>query len=186
MIPTRVLLLAVLAGCHRPPECTDSPADLGACVSTSAWEADLVWTARARPPGSEHWAAVQDRCAGRFAELGLDVERHSYDSGVNVVGTLPGEVSPDEWVLVTHGDLLCTKDRPYQRMRAMLRLPLITALSRILPLAVANAVAGRLRRVSKTAVAAKAPRTYDLAPEALSSGGRGVYWLYRHCAGRRP
>jgi UDP-2,3-diacylglucosamine hydrolase len=73
----------------------------------------------------------------------------------------------DTFVLVTHGDLLCTRDRPYQRMRAVLRLPLVTALSRALPLAVTNRIAGRLRHTSSRAVARKAPRTYELAPEAI-------------------
>ncbi|MBI5486187.1 MAG: M28 family peptidase [Deltaproteobacteria bacterium] len=74
------------------------------CVSTARWSRDLaVLAAGPRPPGSKHWQIAQDLCASRFAELGYTVERHQYDTGVNVIGILPG-TSADQVVLSAHYD----------------------------------------------------------------------------------
>jgi UDP-2,3-diacylglucosamine hydrolase len=81
----------------------------------------------------------------------------------------------DEYVLLTHGDLLCTRDRPYQRMRAALRLPVFPWVARCIPLRVAAGLGERLRGVSRRAVAAKRPEVCGLAPEAVArcfSSGR--------------
>ncbi len=101
------LLLAVVLGCGQDQEDTQPPATgcgasaaaLAECVDAEAYQADLVFVAQERPPGSEHHQAVQDLCASRFEELGLTVERHDYGSGVNVLGHLQGE--SDSRVLVT-------------------------------------------------------------------------------------
>ncbi|MGM0575998.1 MAG: M20/M25/M40 family metallo-hydrolase [Myxococcota bacterium] len=70
-------------------------------VDPARYEDDLRFVAAPRPPGSAHWQAVQDRCAETFGSLGLDVERHDYGSGVNVLGLLRGTGRDDERIYVT-------------------------------------------------------------------------------------
>jgi len=72
-----------------------------ATVEQSRYEADLAFIAAPRAPGSDHWQAVQDLCAERFAANGYTVERHAYGSGVNVVGTLTGTSAPAELVILS-------------------------------------------------------------------------------------
>ena len=78
-----------------------SPAALAACVEQTRYVTDLTFLAQPRPPGSSHWQAVQDLCAQRFTELGMQVELHDYGSGVNVIGVLPGSSQPSERVLLS-------------------------------------------------------------------------------------
>jgi len=63
--------------------------------------------------------------------------------------------------LLTHGDLLLENDRAYQRMRWVLRTPLVRGFLRTLPLKVSLRLAGALRARSTEAVARKA--SYTLA-----------------------
>lgn len=103
--------LALLAACgDKQPEetgpepltgCAASSAALAACTDGAAYQADLELVAQERTPGSAHWQAVQDLCADRFEQLGLEVERHDYGGGVNVIGILPGRTLPTEQVLIT-------------------------------------------------------------------------------------
>ncbi len=81
--------------------CAASSAALAACADGEAYQTDLVFIAQERPPGSAHHQAVQDLCAERFEELGLEVERHAFASGVNVLGRLPGRSAPEQQVLIT-------------------------------------------------------------------------------------
>ena len=53
-----------------------------------------------REPESAHWQAVQDLCASRLTELGFEVERHTYATGVNVVGVRDGTSEPQRRVLI--------------------------------------------------------------------------------------
>lgn len=78
-----------------------SPAALAAQVSREAYVDDLLFIASERDPGSDHWQAVQDLCAERFAALGYTVERHDFGGGVNVIGVLTGTDTPSEQVLVS-------------------------------------------------------------------------------------
>jgi UDP-2,3-diacylglucosamine hydrolase len=84
----------------------------------------------------------------------------------------------DDHVLLTHGDLLCARDRAYQRMRALLRMPFIRWIYRIMPLWAATRLGGMLRGLSRKAVAAKTRTVRTLAPEAVyrafQSGHRDV------------
>ena len=77
-------------GCGEP---VPSPVEL---VDRGAYEADLTTIAAPRSPRTPRWQAVQDLCADRFAALGLDVERHAYTTGVNVIGVRPGTTKPAE------------------------------------------------------------------------------------------
>jgi hypothetical protein len=84
-----------------PTECgTDSPFALALCVDGAAYQTDLVLIAAPREPGSAHWQTVQDLCADRLASLGFTVERQSYGTGVNVVGTRTGTGATPRRVLV--------------------------------------------------------------------------------------
>lgn len=81
------------------------------------------------------------------------------------VGALPGGGR----ALVVHGDELCTLDRGYQRLRRVLRAaPLRWAAPR-LPLVVSQAIARRLRRASRSALATKPPLEAEQQPDAVRS-----------------
>src|SRR5216110_1463954 len=68
------------------PSCgSGSPESLAACVDQARYVADLTFITGVRTPGSPHWLEVQNRCASRFAELGYEVEREAYGTGVNVI-----------------------------------------------------------------------------------------------------
>jgi hypothetical protein len=85
-----------------PVECgTGSIEALMACVDRERYVEDLTFVAQVRPPGSEHWQAVQDLCADRMTAMGFTVERHAYATGVNVIGKLEGSTAPAEEVLVS-------------------------------------------------------------------------------------
>lgn len=58
-------------------------------------------------------------------------------------------------IVLVHGDRLCTLDRGYQRLRAVLRSPLVRGLARVLPYVLARRVGKRLRRASQAALAQK-------------------------------
>lgn len=71
-------------------------------------------------------------------------------------------------VLLVHGDLECTLDSGYQRLRRVLRSPLVRGASRALPLWAALPLARRLRRASRAAVASKLPEEKSIRPEAVA------------------
>ena len=71
--------------------------------------------------------------------------------------------------LVLHGDELCTRDRGYLRLRAVLRNPAIVALAQVLPRWAGAAVARRLRRASVAAVAAKPSAEKQMQPAAAAA-----------------
>jgi len=74
-------------------------------VDQDSYLEDLVFAAMERVPESAHHQAVQDLCADRFAELGYEVERQDYGSGVNVIGVRPGTSRPRQQVhLSAHYD----------------------------------------------------------------------------------
>lgn len=83
-----------------PPCGTESPLALSQCVESARYDADLATVAMPREPESAHWQAVQDLCATRLTELGFEVERHAYATGVNVIGVRAGTTEPDRRVLV--------------------------------------------------------------------------------------
>lgn len=73
------------------PCAAQTPAEVLDCVDAEAYTADLEFIADLRVPGSTHWQAVQELCVDRLTELGFSVELHDYGTGVNVLGTLPGD-----------------------------------------------------------------------------------------------
>ena len=80
-------------------------------------------------------------------------------------------------VLFLHGDELATRDLGYQRLRRVLRAPLVVGTARRLPPGVAAALARRLRRRSRAAVARKSEAYVELqveaAARALEAAGAG-------------
>lgn len=89
------LCAVVAAGCSDPvPSAVEQ-------VARAPYEADLMTIAAPRSPGTAHWQAVQDLCGERLAALGYAVERHTYATGVNVIGVRTGTTKPDERVVVS-------------------------------------------------------------------------------------
>ncbi len=81
-------------------------------------------------------------------------------------------------VLVTHGDLLCTDDRAYQRYRRLVRNRVVQRLFLALPRSVRHRAGTEGRRRSRSRVAASPPQIMDVnqgaVHAALASSGVGV------------
>jgi UDP-2,3-diacylglucosamine hydrolase len=71
-----------------------------------------------------------------------------------------------------HGDELCSRDIAYQRLRRILRSPLLLALAPRLPRALAGAIARRLRRASTAALKIKQGGVKAMQEEACRSLAR--------------
>ncbi|MBA3457828.1 MAG: M20/M25/M40 family metallo-hydrolase [Deltaproteobacteria bacterium] len=87
--------VGAVLGCGQP---ASSPVEL---VDRAAYEADVTTIAAPRSPRTPHWQTVQDLCADRFAALGFEVERHTYSTGVNVIGVRMGKTKPAERVVIS-------------------------------------------------------------------------------------
>jgi UDP-2,3-diacylglucosamine hydrolase len=70
-------------------------------------------------------------------------------------------------VLLMHGDLLCTDDLSYQRLRRILRNPLMLAVIPRLPLATRQRLAARLRAGSRAHTGSTAPEIMDVNQDAV-------------------
>lgn len=82
--------------------------------------------------------------------------------GARVAGeSLAADVQGKRFFL-THGDVFCSRDRPYQRMKRVLRSPVVRGLARALPSFAVLALAHRLRSRSEKAVAVKPPDVTSL------------------------
>ena len=88
---------------------------------------------------------------------------------------------PDEWhvaeiagqrVLLTHGDLLCTDDVPYQQLRMLVRDPAWQRDFLARPLEERRAIADSLRERSRTETAAKAAEIMDVNAVAVEAAMR--------------
>jgi len=85
-----------------------------------------------------------------------------------LLGRLPG----GERVLFLHGDELATRDRSYQRLRAVLRSRAVRGLARLAPAPLAAVAARRLRARSRRAVAAKSPAYVELQADEADAWAR--------------
>jgi UDP-2,3-diacylglucosamine hydrolase len=91
--------------------------------------------------------------------------------------TLPGVLVADQilWengvrkVLLSHGDEYCLHDRPYQRLRRVLRSPIVRAIIRLIPSFLRQRLARRLRAQSVQAISTKAQDSMGLVPSAIAS-----------------
>lgn len=72
-----------------------------------------------------------------------------------------------ERVLLMHGDVLCTADVSYQRLRRILRNPLTLWIFRHLSLDARRRLAGQLRAGSQMHVGATAAEIMDVSPQAV-------------------
>jgi UDP-2,3-diacylglucosamine hydrolase len=84
-----------------------------------------------------------------------------------------------ERVLLMHGDVLCTADTSYQRLRRILRNPLVNFTVRHLPLAARRALGQRLRAGSRMHVGSTAAEIMDVTPATVLETMRaaGVHTL---------
>ena len=71
-------------------------------------------------------------------------------------------------VLLSHGDLLCTADTEYLKMRRLLRNPLSLFILRNLPLAMRLKLARGLRNQSQQRTRMKAQQITDVTPAAVA------------------
>lgn len=79
----------------------------------------------------------------------------------------------DQWVLLTHGDLLCTDDIAYQRYRRVIQHPgVLTVLGR-LPYPWRRWLAGNLRQASRNAMQSKPDTLMDVNTGAVEAALRG-------------
>jgi UDP-2,3-diacylglucosamine hydrolase len=85
---------------------------------------------------------------------------------------LEGVLEDGTRVALIHGDELCTRDRSYQRLRSVLRSALVRSLAPRVPLAVAGAIARRLRSASVQAVAYKPRAEKEMQEEACRLAAR--------------
>lgn len=106
--------------------------------------------------------------------LGRSFER-AVGGRVHARGLL-GRTPAGARVLFLHGDELATRDRSYQRLRLVLRNPLVRGLVQATPAALSRAAARVLRRRSRSAVAAKSLSTVELQGDAVRA------WCARHDA----
>ena len=72
-------------------------------------------------------------------------------------------------ILFLHGDELCTKDLPYQRLRRLTHSRLVQKWGPRLPLAISGRIARRLRRISTKAVAMKLSAEKEIQEDAGAS-----------------
>ena len=85
---------------------------------------------------------------------------------------LVGRTDGGTRVLFLHGDELATLDRPYQRLRRVIRSRPVRWLARVLPGWVSARIARRLRRASRRAIAAKPAPHMALQPDECRARAR--------------
>lgn len=80
----------------------------------------------------------------------------------------PSVITPfDKPILLMHGDLLCTQDVGYQRMRRLLRNPFINFILRNLSLKTRQKMADKARKVSKSSTVKKASGIVDVTQQEV-------------------
>jgi len=77
-----------------------------------------------------------------------------------------------ERVLLMHGDALCTDDVSYQRLRRIVRNPLVRGIFRVMTLNQRRALAGKLRAGSREHVGMTAPEIMDVNAAAVEQAFR--------------
>jgi UDP-2,3-diacylglucosamine hydrolase len=79
-----------------------------------------------------------------------------------------------ERVLLMHGDALCIDDVSYQRLRRIVRNPLVRAIFRVMTLNQRRALAGKLRAGSREHVGMTAPDIMDVNATAVEQAFRAA------------
>jgi len=72
-----------------------------------------------------------------------------------------------EPLLLMHGDLLCTDDLAYQRMRRVFRNPLVNFILRNTPISFRQKIASKTRKTSQAQTRMKAENIIDANPQAI-------------------
>ncbi|MEE2938900.1 MAG: UDP-2,3-diacylglucosamine diphosphatase [Planctomycetota bacterium] len=108
----------------------------------------------------------------RDALMGADVE-DATGASVHLEGFV-GALADGSRAAFVHGDGLCILDRGYQRLRKVWRMGAVRAVSRLVPLFVARAVARRLRRRSERAKPLKLDAERAIRPEAVDALARAT------------
>ena len=90
-----------------------------------------------------------------------------------------------ERVLLMHGDVLCTADTHYQRLRRILRNPVVNFTLRHLPLCARRGLGRKLRAGSRMHVGSTAADIMDVTPDAViaalkSAGVRRIIHGHTH------
>ena len=70
-------------------------------------------------------------------------------------------------ILLMHGDLLCTEDTSYQRLRSLLRHPSLISIFNQLPLSVRHFVGKCLRKRSQKETSKKTAKSMQATPSAI-------------------
>ena len=92
--------------------------------------------------------------------------------GIRVVEDYSIEVIGGRRVYMAHGDMLCTNDRGYHRMRALVRNPVMKFILSHMPAAWAEGMARAYRAKSKRTVAAKTQWVLGIDDEAVKAAFR--------------
>jgi UDP-2,3-diacylglucosamine hydrolase len=95
-------------------------------------------------------------------------ERFCRESGARLLEDATVVDLYGERALLMHGDVLCTDDASYQRLRRILRNPLVLGTLRHLSLDRRRALARRLRAGSRMHVGATAPEIMDVNAAAVT------------------
>jgi UDP-2,3-diacylglucosamine hydrolase len=77
-----------------------------------------------------------------------------------------------ERAVLMHGDALCTDDASYQRLRRIVRNPMVRGIFRIMTLNQRRALAARMRAGSRAHVGMTAPEIMDVNAEAVAHAFR--------------
>ena len=99
-------------------------------------------------------------------------ERFCRDTGCTLIGDGTIVELYGERVLLMHGDVLCTDDRGYQRLRRIVRNPAVQWVFRRMSLQRRQALAGRLRAGSRMHTTAALPAIMDVNPGAVRNAFR--------------
>lgn len=99
-------------------------------------------------------------------------ERFAAATGTRLLGDFERIGIAGEHVLLTHGDLLCTDDTRYLRLRAQLRDPDWQRDFLAKPLAERRAIAADLRKLSAAEIAAKSEYIMDVNEDAVRNAMR--------------
>jgi len=93
--------------------------------------------------------------------------RFEQDTGTQIIADGTRIELGNEACLLMHGDTLCTDDHSYQRLRRIVRQPVVQWIVRHLPLRQRQRLAGRLRAGSRMHTQATAPEIMDVNAEAV-------------------
>ena len=99
-------------------------------------------------------------------------KRFAAATGCRLLGDYEVIEVAGERVLLTHGDLLCTDDKPYMALRAVVRQPAWQQDFLAKPIEERRAFADDLRDKSRAAVAEKPPEIMDVNQQTVESAMR--------------